>query len=128
MGIMLIEPDMLLMTEGRYCYTERGYRLACSKSRHCLFTVGCSHADVIYADVLPAKRDIEILIEFVRESGYDYQVKVFTLEITPEESKKRNVHDVRHEDIDRMVREWEDWPGKTVIDGLKRNNTEGTEK
>ena len=37
------------------------------------------------------------------------KVVVHDLKITAEESKLRNRHNVRPEDIDRMAAEWEDW-------------------
>lgn len=127
-GALFVEPDMFLMSDGEYHYSEQQYKWAKTDAVGAMLAAVHHSADVIYADVLPRQDEIAFLIHNTNKfSETLYQVKVFTIEITPDESKKRNVHNVRHTDIDRMVSEWEDWPGETVINGTVRNGTEGTE-
>ena len=126
-GALFVEPDMFLVEDGVYRYTEARYSNAIIEAVDCIYAASRRNADVIFADVLAPKREIQALINMLVSRGDEYKVKVFTLKITPEESKKRNVHEVGHKDIDRMAEQWEDWPGEQVINGLVRNGTEGTE-
>ena len=129
-GALFVEPDMFLTSDGKYNYTIMEWPKAEERAHRCLRVAVYGCADLIYADVLTRSASIEYLYSLAYphpQPGF-YKMKVFTLKITPEESKKRNVHNVRHMDIDRMAREWEDWPGEQVINGMVRNDTEGTEE
>ena len=128
-GALFVEPDMFLMSDGKYNYTITEYPRAEERAHKCLRVAVHGCADLIYADVLTRSASIEYLysLTYTPQLVF-YKMKVFTIKITTEESKKRNVHNVQHEDIDRFAREWEDWPGETVIDGLVRNGTDGTKE
>ena len=113
-GALFVEPDMFLMSDGEYHYSERDYRGAWWQATLVLTGATIFNADFIYADVLPTKKDVQELIDIMEKYGKGYQVKVFTRHVTPKTSKLWNTHNVRHEDIDRFAREWEDWPGEQV--------------
>lgn len=107
-GAVLIEPDSLLVRSGHYDYTPDRYR----------FAVNCAHimvevaselgADIIYADVLSRRAEVKTIQSFLLCESV-YTLKVYDLKITPEESQKRNKHNVLPEDIERMSSLWEDW-------------------
>ena len=107
-GAILIEPDALLVQDGKYRYTPERYLMACIYAKTMIGNAKNVGADAIYADVLPTRESVEGVLFRFRASD-NYRVIVHDLKITAEESKARNVHGVRHEDIDRMAREWEDW-------------------
>lgn len=127
-GALFVEPDMFLMSDGVYRYTRRDYLLAVHEAKGGINSAAFHRADCIYADVLPRKQNIQDLIDLVQHYGIEYQVKVFARHVTAETSKHWNTHNVRHKDIDRFAREWEDWPGEQVINGMVRNETEETEE
>lgn len=107
-GAILIEPDALLVQDGVYWYTPERYSMACIYAKTMIENAKHVGADAIYADVLPTRESVEGVLFRLRDSD-NYRVVVHDLKITPEESKLRNRHNVRPEDIDRMAQEWEDW-------------------
>ena len=115
-GALFLEPDMLLMHDGEYRYSQKDYDLAVSSMRAILGVVGSLEGDVIYADVLPTRADVQAIIDKVAFLGsVHYDVRVIALNIDAAESFERNVHHVRHEDIMRMERDWEAWEGEELV-------------
>lgn len=108
-GAILIEPDALLVENGGYVYTLELYATATKVAKRIVTEVAVWGADMIYADVLPRRADVRGVIDWAVNFERNYRIVVHDLKITPEESKLRNRHNVRPEDIDRMAREWEDW-------------------
>lgn len=106
-GALLIEPDAFLVHNGKYDYTPERYHEACISACQIICMIdlwmGC---DVVYADVLPCISDV---CRVIASAGAQKCYKIHDLKITVEESLKRNRHNVRKEDIERMAREWEDW-------------------
>lgn len=113
-GAFVIEPDMFETVDGVYRYSEKrhGKALATAKSfaKLAMRFHGC---DVIVAEVFPRLGDFAELVELARWSGYE--VRVVALQISRQQSRERNRHNVRHEDIDRFAGLWEDFPGEAVI-------------
>ena len=66
--------------------------------------------DIVFSDVLPKRCDVgSVLFCISMTTRNGYEIFVHDLKITAEESKLRNRHNVKPEDIDRMAAEWEDW-------------------
>ena len=106
-GAILIEPDMLLVEDGKYQYTPGRFAAAFASALNLVYNISAQcYADIIFADCLPRTMEVDKVIANI--SGI-YEVVVHDLKITPEESKLRNLHNVRPEDIDRMAQAWEDW-------------------
>lgn len=106
-NIIHIEPDMLCTAAGEYLYSEEHYLHCTAVAESLLYDIVFhTGADVIFCDVLPTIADVRRVLENVPN---DYEVEVIDLEITPEESIKRNRHAVRVEDINRMAAAWERW-------------------
>lgn len=115
-GAILIEPDALMVQDGIYQYSPERYQEACFQCEAIIeMLTACDNPlndgsvlvpDIIYADVLPRRADVQSIIDlFIVKPN----VIVFSRTITPEESLKRNRHNVRPEDIKRMAEQWEDW-------------------
>ena len=107
-GAILIEPDALMVQDGEYRYTPERYLMACICAKTMIGNAKHVGTDAIYADVLPTRESVESVLFRLRDSD-NYRVVVHDLKIPAEESKLRNRHNVRPEDIDRMAKEWEDW-------------------
>jgi len=111
-GCTLIEPDALLVRGGLYEYTQEAYKDAESLAILMMMCAGRCGADVVFADVLPLRKDLVIWISSVRICCL-YTVRVIDMPLlTVDESMARNRHAVRREDIERMAREWEPWEGQ----------------
>ena len=107
-GAILIEPDALLVQDGEYQYTKERWCAAFGLAMDMVFAINIrSGCDIIFADVLPRIMDVDYVTQGLAQNGY--RVTVHDLKITAEESLKRNKHNVRREDIERMAKEWEDW-------------------
>ena len=104
-GAILIEPDALLVQDGKYNYGPKRFGKAQFASLMLVSIVAQKRADIIYADVLPYRYEVCVIQNWAQ----GYKTIVHDLKITPEESKRRNCHGVRPEDIDRMAAAWEDW-------------------
>ena len=113
-GAMLIEPDALLVRGGVYWYTPGRYAEAKKWSfEPVVDATSCGGADVVYADVLPKKEDVQVIISQYKYGSSNVQVTVIDMPLlTVDESMARNRHNVRREDIERMAREWEPWEGQ----------------
>jgi len=111
-GAILIEPDMFLTQNTFYLYDEDRYFTARILARQIMAAILENQAsDMIYADVLPKPEDVHKLIGYVA-GGDVYHIKYSVVDmplITREESLARNTHNVRPEDIDRMIAEWRPW-------------------
>ena len=108
-GAILIDPDALLVQGGEYRWSPERFESAKYFAGEMMASAARMDADIIYADVLPKRDEVYALLAWVRSARKFYDLKVYDLKITVEESKKRNIHNVRAEDIERMAREWEDW-------------------
>ncbi|MBP5586667.1 MAG: AAA family ATPase [Lentisphaeria bacterium] len=117
-GAILIEPDMFLTSDTKYQYDENRYFKAKWLARQMMTALACSELspDIIYADVLPRRQDVDDLLRYVAGGNPGIRFGVFdTPLISKEQSMKRNIHHVRPEDLDRMIRDWESYdlpPGK----------------
>ena len=114
-GAMLIEPDALLVRGGVYEYTPERHEEAKKWSLELVIDTADfgGGADVVYADVLPKKEDVQGIISQYKYGSYNVQVTVIDMPLlTVDESMARNRHAVRREDIERMAREWQPWEGK----------------
>lgn len=121
-GAILIEPDMLMMEHGKYNYTPKRFAEAVDRCRTMLGILTMNECDedamlfpdIIYADVLPKLTDVKRLIDSVDipVTEHSGSLEVIDCVITKAQSKKRNTHNVRREDIDRMARDWEPWDRK----------------
>ena len=113
-GAMLIEPDALLVRGGVYWYTPGRYAEAKKWSFELVVdATNCGGADVVYADVLPKKEDVQVVISQYKYMSYNAQVTVIDMPLlTVDESMARNQHAVRREDIERMAREGQPWEVK----------------
>lgn len=108
-GAILIEPDALLVHDGNYDWSPERFESAKYFAGEMMASAARMDADIIYADVLPKRDEVYALLAWVRSAREFYDLKVYDLKITVEESKQRNIHGVRTEDIERMAKEWEDW-------------------
>jgi len=110
-GVMLIEPDALLVRGGVYDYTEARYYAAVRKSWCMVQHAAEGRADVVYVDVLSRLIDVKYVISwYANQDGYGVTVVDMPL-LTVKESMARNKHNVRREDVERMARDWEPWKG-----------------
>lgn len=103
-----IEPDMLCQSGGKYNFDQESYAHYEAISQSLIWDI-CFHtsADVIYCDVLPTRKDVQQVLSNVPDY---YAVKVIDMRISPEESLRRNRHNVNKADIARFAESWEDWP------------------
>ena len=112
-GAILIEPDMFLTNNYEYRYTPERWEQAKILAQRIVEGIAQrQHADIIYADVLPRINDVDSIVRDLQ--WYGVKAKYFVWEmprITREESIARNRHNVRPEDIDQMIRDWEPYPG-----------------
>lgn len=120
-GAILIEPDALLIENGVYRYTPERYKEALWRCEVMLEQLSLGDmvdgpdgvnsdillADIIYADVLPKISDVRRIISLL-DIPYT-TIEIIDCIVSPQESVRRNRHNVRPEDLDRMVREWEPW-------------------
>lgn len=107
LGILHLEPDMLVTTGAQYQYTDdRFCNALCGINIIIGQIIDEAQSDLIYSDVLPSLSACEDLA-----SGLEHEVIVITMpKLTFEESIEYNTHNVKHEDIERMVAQWEDTP------------------
>jgi hypothetical protein len=116
-NIILLEPDALLMEDGVYNYTPERFQEAVSRlqsvieiltNNECMDEDGSNFVapEIIYCDVLPTARDVQKIINCMFFPSRDV-IEVITLKISKKESMKRNCHNVRECDIDRMARDFE---------------------
>ena len=115
-GLLLIEPDALVVRDGEYDYTTQRFADAVDTALTVLGLVASSptHPDCVYADVLPTIADVErvwyrYLFAGTKE-GKELVVYDMPL-ISVEASLSRNRHGVIEEDIRRMQGDWQSWPG-----------------
>lgn len=109
---LFIEPDMLMYQNGEYKYDPTSYSVAVGSTHLMLreFFAHTPQAHAIFADVLPRKIDVYHLIQYLHNQRY---VKVIDLPLlSVDESMRRNIHNVKREDIERMVTLWEPWQEK----------------
>lgn len=111
-GAILIEPDQMLITGGKYHYTPERYAAAVERCNVILelLTGGEFDAegavlrpDIIYADVLPTMREIFALLEHI--CGSDYKIRMETIGKDLDECC--NIHRVDPRDLVRFRRVFE---------------------
>lgn len=115
-GAILIEPDALLVQDGIYQYSPERYAMAVMQCESLIDMLTYFDGplddgsvlvpDIIYADVLPRRADVQRVIN---QYWFPPKVEVIDCMITPKESLRRNRHNVKPEDIKRMAEQWEDW-------------------
>lgn len=110
---LLIEPDAGLYVDGVYTYTPERMERVREELMRSTWNLNPVLATIvipiIYADCLPKLEDV---FELICRSGYSdvpSRVRVIDCIISKEQSIKRNIHNVRIEDIERMDSEWEPW-------------------
>lgn len=109
---LFIEPDMLMYQNGEYKYNQDEYSVAVGSMYLVLreFFAYTPQAHAIFADVLPRKIDVQHLIQYLHNQR---DVKVIDMPLlSVEEALRRNIHNVKREDIERMVTNWEPWGEK----------------
>ena len=117
-GALVLEPDALLVVDGVYTYTECRWHEAVSACLRVLASVGLDGmgSDVIYADVLFKRAQVDSVIhQYQKNKDYPHTVRIFSLATTADDALLTNRHHVREEDIRRMERDWEAYPGEVVI-------------
>lgn len=107
-----IEPDDFITKNGKYHYSPENWNHACKACQEFL-KILCSLdpvPDIVYADVLPTKKEVDELLNIFRiaKPGEPYKVIDMPL-LTVEEARKKNIHNVRMEDLERMYRTFECW-------------------
>lgn len=107
-----IEPDDFITRNGHYMYSPENWNNACKACQEFL-KILCSLdpvPDIVYADVLPTKKEVDELLNIFRiaKPGEPYKVIDMPL-LTVEEARKKNIHNVRMEDLERMYRTFECW-------------------
>lgn len=112
-GALLVEPDMFLTNHGEYIYDVVRYRQACDHALSCVRIAAITGSDVIYADVLPKREDVEAIIReynTLAPTGGNALVNVIEMgAIDAALSFQRNRHNVKREDVEKMALEWEPW-------------------
>lgn len=106
---LFLEPDMLMYQNGEYKYDPAAYSVVVGSTYLVLreFFAYTPQAHAIFADVLPRKIDVQHLIQYLHNQRY---VKVIDMPLlSVEESIRRNIHQVRREDIEHMAKLWEPW-------------------
>lgn len=107
-----IEPDDYITRNGHYMYSPENWNNACKACQEFL-KILCSLdpvPDIVYADVLPTKKEVDELLNIFRiaKPGEPYKVIDMPL-LTVEDARKKNIHNVRMEDLERMYRTFECW-------------------
>lgn len=122
-GAILIEPDQMLTTGGKYQYTPARYAAAVERCNVLLeiLTGGEFDAegavlrpDIIYADVLPTAREVFALLEHI--CGSDYKIRMET--IGKDLNECASIHSVDPRDLVRFRRVFEQIE---IRDGKIRN-------
>lgn len=119
-GAIFIEPDMLMMEKGKYKYTPEKFQEAIRRCEYLIQTLtvndSCEECemlfpDIIYADVLPKLADVKRVISSVDipVTIHSGSLEVIDCVISKRQSKERNNHNVKAQDIERMSRDWEPW-------------------
>lgn len=116
-GAMVIEPDALLVEDGDYLYTPLRYRYAVYGCKLLLERVGGGgmRADAIYTDVLPTVEEVDAVVWAYRGRHNEGSLKVISLATTADDALLANRHNVPEEDVRRMERDWEPYPGEVVM-------------
>lgn len=114
-GLLLIEPDALVVHDGVYDYTPHRFLDAVDTAMTLLGMVGSTptRPDCVYADVLPTVADVErVWYRYLFAGGKEgKELVVYDMPlISVEASLSRNRHGVREEDVRRMHDTWQDWP------------------
>lgn len=109
-GALLLEPDMLCVENGVYIYHKLYYTHAQSCIMWMLRTIFAKECDVILADVFQSRETFfEILDPELHGAELsNYELTLIEMpSLTLAESLARNTHNVKSEDIERMISEYE---------------------
>ena len=110
-GCAYVEPDMWLVSNGKYHYTPEEYDRAERCAAGHLESLGKMGADAIYADVLPLQTGVAAI-----EACYGQRARaIVSLRIGADDSRMRNRHNVSIADITRFADSWEAIPGEYVV-------------
>ena len=118
-GAMLVEPDALLIRDGKYEYTPERYEDAFVAALDMVDKLRKLNADCVFADVLPTLPDVRRVawnwIPAIGEEKKDCRVQVVEMPmISVNASNRRNKHGVVMNDIKKMRSKWEGWAGAVV--------------
>ena len=106
-GAIHIEPNMFCMQDREYKYDPEKYGKAVDNARAIISRLAYNmECDIIFADVLPQTGQVASFRYLIPSN---YKLVVQDLHISKEESLKRNKHNVRPEDIERMAAAWQNW-------------------
>lgn len=114
-GAIIIEPDAFVTVDGMYHYDTARWGKARYLARQIMKVIATTQeSDIIFADVLPTRQEVADMLRDVGQyvDGLRFRVVDMPM-ISVAESLARNRHDVRPEDIKRMVARWEPWPQPT---------------
>ena len=111
-GAIVIEPDALVTVDGEYHYDPSRWGKARYLARQIMRLIATTQeADIIYADVQPTRGEVADMLRDIGQYAPGIRYRVIDMPpITLEESRKRNRHNVRIEDLERMIARWEPWP------------------
>ena len=111
-GAILIEPDAFVTVDGKYRYDPARWGKARYLARQIMRLIATTQeSDIIYADVQPTRREVADMLRDIGQYAPGIRYRVIDMPpITLEESRKRNRHNVRIEDLERMIARWEPWP------------------
>ena len=112
-GALLVEPDMLLTNLGEYVYDSKRWDIATFHAKRLVFEAARCCCDLVYADVLPRRSDVEAIIRHYNlYLPENLSAIVNVIEMGPIDavlSFQRNKHSVKQIDIEKMALEWEPW-------------------
>lgn len=113
-GAIMLEPDMMCVTDGHYIYSPATYGRAKTVVMDMLRNAARMNADVIYCDCLPKRDDVSrVSEEYLKNCFWEnVNVEVKTIHVSAMESRTWNIHGVRNDDIEEMDRDWENVPGE----------------
>ena len=111
-GAIVIEPDSFVTVDGIYQYDKSRWGKARYLARQIMRLIATTQeADIIYADVQPTRGEVADMLRDIGQYAPGIRYRVVDMPpITMEESRKRNRHNVRIEDLERMIARWEPWP------------------
>ena len=111
-GAILIEPDSFITVDGEYHYDKTRWGKARYMARQIMRMIASTQeSDIIYADVQPTREEVANMLRDIGQYARGIRYRVIDMPmISLEESRKRNRHNVRIEDLERMIARWEPWP------------------
>lgn len=118
-GAIIIEPDAFVTVDGEYLYDTARWGKARYLARQIMRLIATTQeSDIIYADVLPTRQEVADMLKDI--GRYAVGVRFRVLDMVPidlEWSMRLNRHNVRKEDIRKMIDLWEPWAGAGTCTG-----------